>query len=44
MLGVYSTRIAKIEAEVNRDETLMPKAPRAAVEGDPRETSDAGNR
>jgi hypothetical protein len=44
MRGVYSTRIAKIEAEVNRRRTADAASSRAAVEGDPRATSDAGNR
>jgi hypothetical protein len=44
MWGVYSTRIAKIEAEVNRRRNAGTESPRAAVEGDPRETSDAENR
>jgi tetratricopeptide (TPR) repeat protein len=44
MLGVYSTRIAKIEAEVNRRRNADAESPRAAVEGDPREASDAENR
>jgi tetratricopeptide (TPR) repeat protein len=42
--GVYSTRIAKVEAEVNRRRNAGTESPMAAVEGDPRETSDAENR
>ena len=42
--GVYSARIAKIEAEVNRRRNADAESPRAAVEGDLQEISDAGNR